>query len=125
MIPAGRFNLWLLLAGVGVAVVPSSVLGVVASTEWEIELVRYYGVAIVGLAFLWPWAMRRGGASARRLRSWVGLAALGAGLYLVDDQQLYLIIAFACLLAGVLNGGIERAIAASDALRDELERRNE
>ncbi len=125
MMPAGRFNPWLLFAGAGVALAPSPVLGGVASAEWEIELVRYFGLAVVGLAVLWPWAMRRGGASARRLRSWVVLAALGAALYLIGDQQLYLIMAFACLLAGVLNGGMERAIAASDALRDELERRNE
>jgi len=125
MRPAERFNPWMLFTGAGLAVAPSPVLGGVASTEWEIELVRYFGVAVVGLAVLWPWAMRRGGPSARRLRSWVGLAAFGVGLYLMDDQQLYLILAFACLLAGVLNGSVERAISASDALRDELKRRNE
>ena len=124
MIPVGRFNLWLLLAGVGVALAPSSLLGAVASTDWEIDLIRYFAVAVVGLAVLWPWAMRRGGAPARRLRRWTALAAFGAVLYLMGDQQLYLIMAFACLVAGVLNGVIERAMAASDAMRAELERRN-
>jgi len=122
---AGRFNLGLLLVGVGIAAAPSAAIRVVASTEWEVELIRYFALAVVGLAVLWPWAMRQGGAPARRLRRWAALAAFGAALYLLGDQQLYLIMAFACLVAGVLNGGIDRAMAASDALRAELERRNE
>jgi hypothetical protein len=125
VIPAVRFNPWLLVPGIAVAFAPGSLLASVASTQWEIDLLRYCAAAVVGLAVLWPWAMQRGGAPARRLRSWTALAALGAGLYLVDDQQLYLIIAFSCLVAGVLNGGMERAVASSDALREELERRNE
>jgi hypothetical protein len=121
----GRFNLALLLVGLGVAVAPSAAIRTVASTDWEVELVRYFAIAVVGLVLIWPWAMRQGGAPARRLRRWVALAALGGALYLMGDEQLYLIMAFACLVAGVLNGGVERAMAASDALRAEMERRHE
>ena len=120
-----RVNPWFLVAGAGLAFAPSSVLGAVASTEWEVDLVRFFAVTLVGLSLIWPWAASHGGAPARRLRWWATLAALGAVLYVMDDQQLYLIMAFACLVAGVLNGALERAIAASDALRAELERRNE
>ena len=68
-----------------------------------IPVVLFFAVAVVGLALVWPWAMNRGGAPARRLRRWSALAAFGATLYLVDDQQLYLILAFSFLVAGVLN----------------------
>jgi hypothetical protein len=125
VIRIGRFNPWLLALGLGVTFAPSAVLASVASAEWEIELLRFFAVAVVGLALVWPWAMNWGGAPARRLRRWSALATFGAALYLVGDQQLYLILAFSFLVAGVLNGGLDRAVAASDSLRAELEWRHE
>ncbi len=111
-------SLPLLAGGLLAALAPAFVLGYSRPDPYEVEIVRWMGAAAMALAAIRPWALRAGADPARRMRRWNTVTlALAAG-YLVTANPLFLVLAFATLVAAVLDAGVERASSASmDLLR--------
>ena len=82
--------------------------------RYEMELMRWAGLAVICLAAVRPWALAEGGDAATRMRRWTGVA-FGAGLlYVVTTNALFLVVGFATVAAAVLDTAVERASRAAN-----------
>lgn len=104
------------ITGLALLLVPPSVFAPVAASPWEVDLLRFAGLAVIGVGLIWPWAMAQDHEIRRRTRRWVGTALVMAFLYPLLANSLFLILGFALLTGGLLNLAMERAERASQAL---------
>lgn len=95
---------------------PSYVPNYRTPAPYELEIVRWLGLVLIGLAWIRPWALRTGGDAAARMRRWTGLAGLSTALYVLTANPLFLVIAFASVVAATLDAMVERSTAAANAM---------
>ncbi len=96
------------------AVVPGYAVGFMTSDPWEIEVLRWAGLLMLGLAMIRPWALATGDDAAYRMRLSCRLALALGVVYFVMTEPLFLILGFSVLAASVLDAAIERASRASE-----------
>jgi hypothetical protein len=111
----------IIAGGLALALVPSSVLGLVAGEAWEVDLVRFSGVLVVTTGLLWGTTMRRGGDAARHMGRWVLGAWLCGGGYLVFGRPLLLVLSFSLLVGATLDSAVELAHISSENLLRRLD----
>jgi hypothetical protein len=95
---------------------PTYLLSYTTPEPYEIEIVRWTGLGLVCLAAIRPWALRSGAAPARRMRLWTGAAGTTGFLYVVSANPLFLVVAFASVVAATLDAALERSTNAADEL---------
>ena len=111
--------------GLVLALVPSSVLELVAGDVWEVDLLRFSGIFIVGMALLRPRTIRNADAAARRLPAWLLGAWLCGGGYLLWGRPLFLVLGFSILFGMTLDSAVEQAHLASENYLRHLHRPGE
>ena len=114
---AGRSLSWgLVTLGVAMAAAPGLVLSHTAPAPFELEVLRWAGAALIGLALTRPWALVQGGSTAARMQRWTRLTVASALLYVTTTQPLFLVVGFCFLTAGALDGAMERATLSTREL---------
>lgn len=108
------------VTGLALLLLPASFFAPVATDAWEVDLIRFAGLAVIGLALLWPWATAQEHEVRRRTRRWTGAAFVAAVLYPLTANSVFLLLGFALVTGGVLNISMERAERASQALSRRL-----
>lgn len=103
--------------GLVLAFLPSSTLALVTQEPWEIDLVRFSGVFVVALGFLWPASIRSEKEIVRRLPRWLMAMSICGGAYLLRVSPLFLVLGFSMLVAGTLDAAFEQAFISSERVR--------
>lgn len=102
--------------GLFIMAYPGLALSYTTPAPYELEVMRWVGLALVGLAITRPWALATGGDPAKRMRRWTSTSAGLGVLYVVVTNPVFLIGGFATLVAAVLDAGVERATQAAHDL---------
>jgi hypothetical protein len=108
--------------GLMLALVPAAVLDLVAGDRWEIDLLRFSGLFVAGMALLRPRTIRNADAAARRLPAWLLGVWLCGGGYFLWGRPLFLIIGFSLLVGMTLDSAVEQAHLASENYLRRLQR---
>lgn len=116
----------ILLCSLALAVVllPDPVFSVVATTAWEVDLLR--ALALVGISLLTavPWARSAAPEIQKRVRRWSIPGVVASAVYLISADPLYLILGLCLLSGGTLDAWAARAHIASESLRARLRATN-
>lgn len=111
-----------LLGSLAVAVIllPAPVFSVVATTPWEVMLLR--ALALIGLSLLaaLPWVATAAIDTRRRMRRWSLPGVTGSVIYLISADPIYLILGFCLLTGATLDVWAARAHLGSESLRARL-----
>lgn len=118
-----RFNgrVLLMVAGVGLAFMPTGLLSAVTSTSWELDVLRLLLIVSVSVIAVWPWVVDQRGSVARRLYLWAGPGAASGAYYLLSGNSAFLFASFCFLTGASLDMWMTRAHMASDELRRRLQ----
>lgn len=98
-----------------------SVLEVVSTEVWEVELLRYIGLFMVPLGVLLGLDNGQRAVTPNPVLRRVGLAWILLAIYVFTTTGLFLILGFSLLVAVTLEIGLVRTYAYTDALRRKLE----
>lgn len=92
---------------------PRVPLGFTTPEPFEVEIMRWAGLAVLGLAAIRPWAIRSGGGPTRRMRRWTAVAVLAGILNVLTTNPLFLIVLFSAVVGAVLDATVQRATTAA------------
>lgn len=104
-----------------VILLPAPVFSIVATTPWEVVLLR--ALALIGLSLLaaLPWVTTTALHTRRRMRRWSMPGVTASVIYLISADPIYLILGFCLLTGATLDVWTARAHLASESLRARLQ----
>ncbi len=114
--PLARQSLLLAAGGAFLLAYPSHALSYTVPAAYEVELVRWLGVALLGLAGIRPWALGVGGRPATRMRRWTRITLFALVLYVFTTNPIFLIVGFSTVVGASLDAGVERSTIAAEEL---------
>lgn len=112
----------IILGSLALAVIllPAAVFSIVATTSWEVVLLRALALVSLSLLAVLPWVATAAIDTRRRMRRWSIPGVAASSIYLISADPVYLILGF-CLLSGAtLDVWTARAHIASETLRARL-----
>lgn len=103
-----------------VILLPAPVFSIVATTRWEVVLLRALGLISLSLLAALPWVATAIIATRRRMRRWSIPGVAASAVYLISADPIYLVLGFCLLTGATLDVWTARAHLASESLRARL-----
>lgn len=103
-----------------VILLPAPVFSIVATTRWEVVLLRALGLISLSLLAALPWVATAIIATRRRMRRWSIPGVTASVIYLISADPIYLVLGFCLLTGATLDVWTARAHLASESLRARL-----
>lgn len=112
----------ILLGSLALAVIllPAPVFSIVATTPWEVELLRALALISLSLSAALPWVATAAVDTRRRMRRWSIPGVTASAIYLISADPIYLILGFCLLTGATLDVWAARAHLAAESLRERL-----
>lgn len=103
-----------------VILLPAPVFSIVATTPWEVVLLRALALISLSLLAALPWVATTALHIRRRMRRWSIPGVTASAIYLISADPVYLILGFCLLTGATLDVWTARAHLASESLRARL-----
>lgn len=103
-----------------VVLLPDPVFSIVATTPWEVVLLRALALISLSLLAALPWVTTAAIDTRRRMRRWSIPGVTASVVYLISADPIYLILGFCLLTGATLDVWTARAHLASESLRAKL-----
>lgn len=112
----------ILLGSLALAVIllPAPVFSIVATTPWEVELLRALALISLSLLAALPWVATAAIDTRRRMRRWSIPGVTASAIYLISAAPIYLILGLCLLTGAALDVWTARAHLAAESLRARL-----
>lgn len=105
---------------VAAILLPAPVFSIVATTPWEVVLLRALALISLSLLAALPWVSTATIDIRRRMRRWSIPGVTASALYLISADPIYLILGFCLLTGATLDVWTARAHLATESLRARL-----
>ncbi len=112
----------ILLGSLALAVIllPAPVFSIVATTPWEVELLRALALISLSLSAALPWLATAAADTRRRMRRWSIPGVTASAIYLISADPIYLILGLCLLTGATLDVWFARAHLAAESVRARL-----